>query len=115
MAIPMVHAVRTLQGGRFRTARLNVTVGRRWFWGGSTYADLLATDSTSLTLPTTAPRDPAAVIFTSGSTGPAKGVLYEHGMFASQVRQIRERYAIEQEGSTCRVSRYLDCSTRQWE
>jgi acyl-CoA synthetase (AMP-forming)/AMP-acid ligase II len=98
VAIPMVHAVRTLQGRRFRSASLNVTVGRRWFWGGATYADLLATDPTVVTLPTTAPRDPAAVIFTSGSTGPAKGVLYEHGMFAAQVRQIRDRYGIEPGG-----------------
>jgi olefin beta-lactone synthetase len=98
VAIPLVHAVRTLQGGRFRTARLNVTAGRRWFWGGATYAQLLATDPKSVTLPRTEPRDPAAVIFTSGSTGPAKGVLYDHGMFAAQVRQIRDRYRIEPGG-----------------
>lgn len=37
----------------------------------------------------------AAILFTSGSTGPAKGVCYEHGMFAAQVRAIREQYRIE--------------------
>ena len=35
VAIPAVHAVRTLLRGRFPKARLNVTVGRRWFWGGA--------------------------------------------------------------------------------
>lgn len=37
----------------------------------------------------------AAILFTSGSTGPAKGVLYEHGMFMAQVEAIRAQYAIE--------------------
>lgn len=36
----------------------------------------------------------AAILFTSGSTGPAKGVLYEHGMFMAQVEAIRAQYGI---------------------
>ncbi len=37
----------------------------------------------------------AAILFTSGSTGPAKGVLYEHGMFMAQVEAIRAQYDIQ--------------------
>ncbi|MGB0257750.1 MAG: fatty acid CoA ligase family protein [Coraliomargarita sp.] len=37
----------------------------------------------------------AAILFTSGSTGPAKGVCYEHGMFAAQVAAIGKQYGIE--------------------
>ncbi len=36
----------------------------------------------------------AAIIFTTGSTGPPKGVCYEHGIFAAQLRLIREYYQI---------------------
>ena len=42
-----------------------------------------------------APSDLAAILFTSGSTGAPKGVCYEHGMFESQVRLVREAYGIE--------------------
>src|SRR5205823_817128 len=33
--------------------------------------------------------------FTSGSTGVAKGVVYTHGVFASQVEMLRATYGIE--------------------
>ena len=38
--------------------------------------------------------DLAAILFTSGSTGAPKGVCYEHGMFAAQVRLVRTTYGI---------------------
>lgn len=41
VAIPLVQAVRVFKRRMFPQARLNVTVGRRWFWGGETYAGLL--------------------------------------------------------------------------
>src|SRR5690606_32792014 len=41
------------------------------------------------------PADLAAILFTSGSTGAPKGVCYEHGMFESQIRLIRETYGIQ--------------------
>ncbi len=42
VAIPLVHAVRSLLRGRFPKSRYHVTVGRRWFWGGTTLAHLRA-------------------------------------------------------------------------
>ncbi len=39
--------------------------------------------------------DRAAILFTSGSTGPAKGVVYEHGMFGAQIETVRRRFGIE--------------------
>lgn len=94
IAVSLVQAVRILQVGRFPQARHNVTVGRRWFWGGPTYASLLEGASQPGPLPETAATDPAAIIFTSGSTGTPKGVLYEHGMFAAQAEWLQEFYAI---------------------
>ncbi len=42
--------------------------------------------------------DPAAIIFTSGSTGPAKGVLYTHRMFDTQVSEIQRAYRLNAGG-----------------
>jgi olefin beta-lactone synthetase len=95
VAISPAQAVRTLLRCRFPNARLNVTVGRRWFWGGATYRQLLERGRRSpTTLPETHADDAAAIIFTSGSTGPPKGVLYTHQMFDTQSSEIERQYGI---------------------
>ncbi|MBX3433694.1 MAG: AMP-binding protein [Pirellulales bacterium] len=100
VAISPAQAVRRVYARRFPRARLNVTVGRRWFWGGATYRGLLAAGRRSrAALPRTATDDCAAIIFTSGSTGPPKGVLSTHGMFEAQVRDIAARYALTPGGA----------------
>ena len=95
VGIPLVHAVRTLMGRRFAHASQHVTVGRRWWWGGTTIDELRDINNQDVRLPTTRADDPAAIIFTTGSTGPPKGVLYRHGNFDMQVEQIRDRYKIQ--------------------
>jgi len=95
VAIPIVHAVRLAKRKLFPNARKNVTVGRRWFWGGTTYERLRQRDAETVEIAATRACDPAAIIFTSGSTGAPKGVLYEHGMFDAQVDLIRDFYGIE--------------------
>lgn len=95
VAIPMVHAVRTVLKGRFPRAKWNVTVGgRRWFWGGVTLDQLRGEPWSCGELTPTLEDDPAAIIFTTGSTGPPKGVLYRHGNFDGQITQIRDFYGI---------------------
>jgi len=95
VAISAAQAIRTLLRKRFPKARFNVTLGRRWFWGGPTYQNVLARGQASeATLPSTGSSDPAAIIFTSGSTGPPKGVLYTHRMFDTQAAEIQRAYAL---------------------
>jgi acyl-CoA synthetase (AMP-forming)/AMP-acid ligase II len=104
VAIPTAQAARVLWRRKFPRARWNVTVGRRWFWGGTTLDEIRAFGQRSLltprsSLPVTQPDDPAAIIFTSGSTGPPKGVLYTHRMFDAQVSEIQSMYGIESGGT----------------
>ena len=93
VAISLVQAIRTFRRGLFPNAKFNVTVGRRWFWGGKTIEQLRQTDASFDCTPTRAD-DPAAIIFTTGSTGPPKGVLYRHGNFSRQVDEIQQHYGI---------------------
>jgi len=95
VAVPLAQAARVIFKSKVPHARFNVTVGRRWFWGGLNYGELLGEPWAPPSLPEVQANDPAAIIFTSGSTGPAKGVLYEHGMFAAQVDDIRDFYDIQ--------------------
>ncbi|NOZ38889.1 MAG: AMP-binding protein, partial [Planctomycetes bacterium] len=99
VAISSAQAVRTVLRRRFSRCKLNVTVGRRWFWGGKTYEQLLQLGRKSTaSLPTTCADDAAAIIYTSGSTGPPKGVLYTHEMFDTQVAEIGGHYDIRPGG-----------------
>jgi len=95
VGIPLAHVMRVFRRRPFRTVKHVVTVGRRWFWGGRTLRGLERGASESFVMADTAADETAAILFTSGSTGPAKGVVYEHGMFDAQVRAIQEHYGIE--------------------
>lgn len=95
IAIPIVHAVRSVLRRRFPHARHHVTVGRRLFWDGVTLDELRSRGSSEPICHDTRADDPAAVIFTTGSTGPPKGVLYCHGNFDRQVAELGEFYGIQ--------------------
>jgi olefin beta-lactone synthetase len=105
IAIPAAQAARLCFRSSFPLAKWNVTVGRRWFWGGATLDQirrrgekLASSPAPFPLLPAPYADDAAAIIFTSGSTGPPKGVLYTQRMFDTQVSEIQSTYGIEPGG-----------------
>ncbi|WP_404310185.1 fatty acid CoA ligase family protein [Neorhodopirellula lusitana] len=104
VGIPKAQAIRTLLRHRFPQAKWNVTVGKRWFWGGKTLSQIIELgEAATCELPEVSTDHEAAVIFTTGSTGPPKGVSYTHETFHSQIDRIQARYDIR------RGSRDLAC------
>ena len=88
IGIPLAHLFRKTRPSFFKNVRIFVTAGRRWFWGGTTIRKL-AKARGPFKMAETRIDDTAAILFTTGSTGPAKGVIYTHGNFDAQLRQIR--------------------------
>jgi len=94
IGIEKAHLLRTLKPGFFKTVKHWVTVGRKWFWNGHTINQLMADTNGAYPLARTTGDEMAAILFTTGSTGPAKGVVYTHGNFDAQIKQIQDHFQI---------------------
>lgn len=98
IGIPAAHAARVVLGWGRATIQKLVSVGGLGL-GGHTLARVEQLGAARLRAgerPTPTRGDEiAAILFTSGSTGPAKGVVYRHSTFVSQVAAIRDMFGIE--------------------
>jgi len=91
VAVPLVHAVRTVVRRPFAAAEILITAGQRWLWGGARLADCLAENGAgTVSNGATGPKDASFLPFTSGSTGTPKGAFYDHAMLGAQVAVMRE-------------------------
>ncbi|HEV2607580.1 MAG TPA: fatty acid CoA ligase family protein [Xanthomonadaceae bacterium] len=98
IGIPLAHAARIALGWA-KSARIRVTVGKRWFWGGETLRHVESLGAKKgPQLADTQPDDVAAILFTSGSTGVPKGVVYRHRHFVAQIAMLRDAFGIEPGG-----------------
>ncbi|MDQ0291077.1 fatty acid CoA ligase family protein [Oligosphaera ethanolica] len=94
IGVPAAQVLKMLRPGPFKSVRVSITLGRRWFWGGQALSELPVRDG-EYPLHEPAADDLAAVLFTSGSTGPAKGVSYTHRIFHTQAELVRREYGIK--------------------
>ncbi|MBW2218895.1 MAG: AMP-binding protein [Deltaproteobacteria bacterium] len=97
IGIPLAHVLRTVYPKFFSTVNTFVTVGKKYFWSGLTLKQIRETAPLVHKTAETVRNETAAILFTSGSTGPAKGVVYTHGTFDAQIRQIRSHFEIGQD------------------
>lgn len=95
IGIEKAHLLRTLKPSYFKSVKHWVTVGTRWFWGGDTMKSLMVETDDPYPRAETTRNETAAIVFTTGSTGPAKGVVYTHGNFEAQIRQIQEHFQVD--------------------
>jgi len=94
IGVAKAHLVRLLFRRPFKSVKTFVTVGHRWFWRGYTLKQLGRESEQSYPIAKTLKDETAAILYTTGSTGPAKGVIYTHGIFDAQIRQIQNHFQI---------------------
>jgi olefin beta-lactone synthetase len=94
IGVSLAHAARVLLRWAAGTIVQRITVGARWFWGGTNLQAIEAAGAHGVLQMHQAPNDLAAILFTSGSTGTPKGVEYRHAQLIAQVELLRNAFNI---------------------
>lgn len=97
IGIPLAHVLRTFAFKSFKSVKTWVTVGKKLFWNGYTLDKIKQDSAIPFEYAKTEKNETAAILFTTGSTGPAKGVIYTHGTFDAQIRNIQAHFKITEE------------------
>lgn len=95
IGLPLVHALRRLVPGPFKTVQRTVSTGRIGVLADATLDQIGARPWEPFAAAPTTAESEAAIAFTSGSTGIPKGVIYRHGMFGAQVELLRTVFGIQ--------------------
>ena len=95
IGVPKAHYARRVLGWGRDSLRILVTTHGR-LTGAHHTLDQIRTLGAGRpwTIANTAGHETAAILFTSGSTGVAKGVVYKHEIFVTQVRMLGSIYGI---------------------
>jgi acyl-CoA synthetase (AMP-forming)/AMP-acid ligase II len=97
IGIPKAHLFRKICPAAFKTVKINVTEGRRWFWSGYRLKDLRSDKAHSYSSAQISAEDIVAIFFTSGSTGPPKGVVFTTAMLNAQIGYLESDFKYKPE------------------
>lgn len=96
IGIPAAHLLRRILKPWFSKIKIPISLGHGPLSGGIPIRKIHAKGRGKGAFPTTPTKadDMAAILFTTGSTGPAKGVVYTHRIFDTQVEILKDVYKI---------------------